>query len=70
MAIDVGLSGKSVLILVVLLLTIFFGVFAPSLIAVAAIFIVLALLAYLLWIIGVRINRWLTGRSGGFRRGS
>lgn len=62
MALDVGLTGRSLLAALVVLLTLFFWVFAPSLIAVAVIFVLLALLAYAVWIAGVRVNRRLTGR--------
>lgn len=60
--IDVQLTGKSLLVATVLLLTAFFFFFAPSIVAVVAIFLILSLIAYGIWVVGVRINRWLTGR--------
>lgn len=63
MSIDVNASGKAVLIFLVVVVGIFLAVFAPSLIAVAVIFVVLSILAYILWVIGVRVNRRITGRN-------
>jgi uncharacterized protein (DUF58 family) len=63
MSLDVNASGKAVLIAIVLLVGAFLAVFAPSLLAIAVIFLVLGVIAYFVWIIGVRINRRLTGRK-------
>lgn len=63
MSIDVDASGKAVLIFLVIVVGLFLAVFAPSLIAVAVIFLVLGVLAYIVWVIGVRINRRITGRA-------
>lgn len=59
---DVHASGKAVLIVIVLVLAAFFFVFAPGLIAWLAIVALLALIAYAVWIAGVRVNRRVTGR--------
>lgn len=67
MSFDVDLSGKAILVAVVLLLTAFSFFFAPSLIVVGAILVVLAILAYFVWLIGVGINDRLRRRAGGGR---
>lgn len=65
MGLDVGVSGKAILLVLVLLVGGFLALFAPSLITVLALFAILGLIAYGIWLVGVRVNRRLTGRKGG-----
>lgn len=63
---EIPLTSKTALFLVVLVLTAFFAMFAPSLIAIGAIFVILAVGAYLLWVISIRVTDRLTGRRRKF----
>lgn len=65
---DVDLTGKAVLIALVLVVGAFLSIFAPSLTIVVLIFLVLAVIAYGIWVSGVRLNRRLTGRKAADER--
>lgn len=65
---DVRLTGRSVLIVLVVAVGLFLAMFAPSLIAIVLIFLMLSLLAYGIWVLGVRVNRRLTGRKASLER--
>lgn len=57
MAVDVDLTGKAILIFLVIVLTLVLFPFAPSFGIVIAIFLILLFLAWLIWLIVTGINR-------------
>lgn len=65
---DIDLTGKAVLIFLVLVVGAFLSFFAPSLTIVVLIFLVLSVIAYAIWVSGVRLNRRLTGRKAAAER--
>jgi hypothetical protein len=58
-------SGKGVIIAVGVVAALLAAWLASTLIAIVILVVAIAVVAYLLWAIGVRINRRITGRSGG-----
>lgn len=63
--IDLDLTtGKGVTIAVYLLLAVVIIIAGTTLLSIIPLLLIVAVFAYLVWALGVRVNRWLTGRGG------